>query len=135
MSEVKYVKPHRRAGRFVKGYFRRIGQSFSREMKGRKDGVHVDSSEGVVSLELDDVTYNKIKAGVDSPRKLLIESGLTKDKIMELVREQGFDGRGMVMVKNRSSGDMMKVKLFDFTDPRIPMVRSDLQPLSREIVE
>jgi len=130
-----YVKAYRRAGKVVKGHFRRVRKKLDQSLSTRHDGVMVDTSSGNVALELDGYIYDMIDKGVDTPINILKKYGLSKEKVMYILETHKFDQKGNIIIRNKRNGDTMRIKLFDFLYGNYGYAPEDVEPLSRELVK
>ena len=132
-NEPVNVDAYSRKGKQVKKHIRRAGKRAQRTITGTRDLIEIDDLDDIGVLEVPSAVFEKLKAQVDTPINILKRSGLTPTHLKALVDANGVDSNGNVLVRNRRTGEGMRMKLFNFSP--IPYTPSDLSKLSDEGVE
>ena len=125
------VDAYTRKGRRVRQHIRRAGKKVQKSFTGNRELIEIDDLDDVGILEIPSEVYQKLKAQVDNPLTILKQAGLAFTHITQLVNANGVDSNGNVLIRNRRTGEGMKMKVFNFAPGSY--TPSDLSRFSEEI--
>lgn len=117
-KEPTNVDAYNRKGKRVKKHLRRAGKRAQHTITGNRESIEIEDFEDIGILSVPSQVFEQLKAQVDTPMNILKRAGLTPAHLKALVEANGIDSEGNVIIKNRRSGEGMKMQVFNFENAK-----------------